>query len=82
VKKRRLQLLEKVPVAKLDSWLQFTKWNAVLGKLKHNIVQTYRFLCKPDLDKPALKRLLVYWTRIFNRCLDTLADTDNPNVLK
>jgi hypothetical protein len=82
VKKRRLQLLKKVPVAELDSWLQFTKWNAVLGKSKHNIVQTYRFLCKPDPDKPALERLLVCWTRIFNRCLNTLADTDNPDVLK
>ena len=29
VKERRLRLLEKVPVVELDSWLQFTKWNAV-----------------------------------------------------
>jgi hypothetical protein len=54
----------------------------VLGKSRHNIVQTYRFLRKPDPDKPELERLLVCWTRIFNRCLDILADTDNPDVLK
>jgi Orsellinic acid/F9775 biosynthesis cluster protein D len=82
VKERRLKLLEKVPVAELDSWLQFTKWNAVLGRSKHNIVQTYHFRRKPDPDEPGLERLLVCWTRIFNRCLDTLADTDNPDVLK
>jgi len=41
VKERRLKLLAKVPVAKLDSWLRFTGWNAVLLKSKHDIVQTY-----------------------------------------
>ena len=82
VKERRLKLLAKVPVAELDSWLRFTGWNAVLAKSKHDIVQTYRFLRKPDADEPQLERLLVCWTRIFNRCLDTLAATDNPDVLK
>lgn len=82
VKERRLKLLEKVPVAELDSWLRFTGWNAVLGRSKHNIVQTYHFRRKPDPGEPELERLLVCWTRIFSRCLDTLADTDNPDVLK
>ena len=82
VQERRLRLLEKVPVAELDSWLQFTGWNAVLVRSKHNIVQTYRFRREPDPDEPELERLLVCWTRIFNRCLDTLAATDNPDVLK
>ena len=82
MKERRLQLLEEVPVAELDSWLRFTRWNAVLRKSKHNIVQTYRFRRKPDLNEPELKRLLVCWTRIFNRCLDTFADTNNLDVLK
>jgi hypothetical protein len=59
VKERRLKLLEKVPVAELDFWLQFTKWNAVLEKSRHNIVQTYWFLRKPDPDEPELERLLV-----------------------
>jgi hypothetical protein len=31
----------------------------VLVKSKHNIVQTYWFLCKPDADEPELERLLV-----------------------
>jgi len=52
VTERRLRLLEKVPVAELDSWLRFTGWNAVLGRSKHNIVQTYRFRRKPDPDEP------------------------------
>jgi hypothetical protein len=77
-----LKLLAKVPVAELDSWLRFTGWNTVLLRSKHNIVQTYLFLRKPDPDEPELERLLVCWTRNFNRCLDTLAATDNPDVLK
>jgi superfamily II DNA helicase RecQ len=82
VRERRLKLLEKVPVVELDSWLRFTGWNTVLGRSKHNIVQTYHFRRKPDPEEPELERLLVCWTRIFNRSLDTLADTDNPDVLK
>ena len=77
-----MKLLAKVPVAELDSWLRFTGWNAVLLRSKHDIVQTYWFLRKPDPDEPELERLLVCWTRKFNRCLDTLVATDNPDVLK
>jgi len=54
-----LKLLAKVPVAELDSWLRFTEWNTVLVKSKHDIVQTYRFLRKPDTDEPELERLLM-----------------------
>lgn len=28
----------------LDSWLNFTKWHAVLSKSKHDLLRTYDFL--------------------------------------
>jgi hypothetical protein len=34
----------------------------MLGRSKHNIVQTYQFRRKLDPDEPELERLLVYWT--------------------
>ena len=35
-RERRLRALKNVPTVEMDSWLQYTKWNKVLGQSKHN----------------------------------------------
>jgi hypothetical protein len=66
----------------MDSWLQYTKWNEVLGQSKHNLVKTHQFTHKPDPNEPELDRVLRAWNRILDRCLDTLAATDQKDALK
>jgi hypothetical protein len=66
----------------MDSWLQYTKWNKVLGQSKHNLVKTFQFTCKPDPNKPELDRVLRAWSRIWERGLNTLAATNQKDVLK
>jgi hypothetical protein len=66
----------------MDSWLQYTKWNEVLGQSKHNLVKTSQFARKPDPDEPELDRVLRAWSRILERCLNTLAATDQKDALK
>jgi hypothetical protein len=61
---RRLRALKDVPAVEMDSWLQYTKWNKVLGQSKHNLVKTFQFTCKPNPDKPKLDRVLRAWSRI------------------
>jgi hypothetical protein len=77
-----LEALKKVPAAEIDSWLQYTGWNEVLGQSKHNLVKTHQFARPPDLDEPELERVLRAWRRILERCLDTLAATDQKDALK
>ena len=79
---RRLRALQDVPTVEMDSWLQYTKWNEVLGQSKHNLVKTYEFSREADPDEPELERVSRAWRRIFNRCLDTLAATDQKDALK
>jgi hypothetical protein len=79
---RRLTLLKNVPVVEMDSWLQYTKWNEVLSQSKHNLVKTFQFTRMPDPEEPELERLLRAWNRILERCLDTLAATDQKDTLK
>jgi hypothetical protein len=81
-KERRLRALKDVPAVEMDSWLQYTKWNEVLGQSKHNLVRTFQFTREPDPDEPELGRVLRAWSRIFDRCLDTLAATDQKDALK
>src|SRR5450432_2074139 len=66
----------------MDSWLQYTKWNEVLGQSKHNLVKTFQFTRKPDPDEPELDRVLRAWRRILERCLNTLAAADQKDALK
>jgi len=73
---RRLRALANVPVVEMDSWLQYTGWNAVLNQSKHDLVKTYQFTREPDNDEPELSRVVRAWKRILERCLDTLAATD------
>jgi hypothetical protein len=40
-RERRLRALKDVPAVEMDSWLQYTKWNKVLGQSKHNLVKTF-----------------------------------------
>lgn len=79
---RRLQALKDVPTVEMDSWLQYTKWNEVLSQSKHDMVKTHQFTREPDPDEPELERVTRAWRRIFDRCLDTLAATDQKDALK
>ena len=79
---RRLQALKDVPTVEMDSWLQYTKWNEVLSQSKHDMVKTHQFTREPDPDEPKLERVLRAWSRILDRCLDTLAATDQKDALK
>jgi hypothetical protein len=56
-KERRLTLLKKAPAIEADSWLQFTKWNAVLSQSKHNMIKTHHFIRQADPDEPELARV-------------------------
>ena len=80
--KRLMEALKKVPAAEIDAWLHFTGWNEVLGQSKHNLVKTHQFARPPDPDEPDLERVLRAWRRILERCLDTLAATDQKDALK
>lgn len=77
-----MQLPEKVPPTENDSWLHVTKWNGVLSGSKHDIRKTYYFVWKLEKTEVKLERVLQAWDRIVNRCLDTLGDVDNIDVLK
>ena len=78
---RRLQALANVPVVEMDSWLQYTGWNAVMNQSKHDMVKTYQFTREPE-DEPELSRVVRAWKRILERCLDTLEATDQKDTLK
>ena len=78
---RRLQALQNVPVVEMDSWLQYTGWNAVLNQSKHDIVKTYQFTREPE-DEPELSRVVRAWKRILERCLDTLEAINQKDTLK
>ena len=77
-----MTLLKKVPVVEMDSWLQYTKWNEVLSQSKHNLVKTFHFTRVPEPEEPELERLLRAWSRILERCLNTLEATDHKDALK
>lgn len=79
---RRLQALKDIPTVEMDSWLQYTKWNEVLSQSKHDMVKTHQFTREPDPNEPKLDRVLRAWSRILDRCLDTLAATDQKDALK
>jgi Orsellinic acid/F9775 biosynthesis cluster protein D len=81
---RRLRVQNDVPAMEIDSWLHYTGWNEVLGRSKHNLVTTSLYTCKPDPSgpEPELERVLRAWDRIFERCLDTLANTNQKDILK
>ena len=79
---RLLEALKKVPAAEIDAWLHFTGWNEVLGQSKHNLVKTHQFAHPPNPDEPELERVLRAWRRILERCLDTLAATNQKDALK
>jgi hypothetical protein len=82
LKNRRLQALKNVLAVGVDAWLQYTKWNEVLSQSKHNMVKTLQFARKPDSDEPEPDRVLRAWGRILERCLETLAATDQKDALK
>jgi len=86
VRARRLQALENVPVVEMDSWLQYTGWNAVLHQSKHDMIKTFHYTRDPDSDdrenESKLDRVVRAWKRILERCLDTLAAADQKDVLK
>ncbi|KFY94163.1 hypothetical protein V498_04016 [Pseudogymnoascus sp. VKM F-4517 (FW-2822)] len=81
-RQRRLQLAENIPPTENDTWLHFTKWNGVLSASNHDIRKTYHFVRKPETTEVDLERVLQAWDRIVNRCLDTLGDVDNVDILK
>ena len=65
----------------MDSWLRYTGWNAVMNQSKHDMIKTYQFTREPN-DEPELGRVVRAWNRILERCLDTLAATDQKDALK
>jgi hypothetical protein len=81
-KERRLTLLKKAPADEVDPWLRFNQWNEVLSQSKHNIIKTHHFTREPDPEEPELTRVLRAWSRILERCLDTLAASDHRDTLK
>jgi Orsellinic acid/F9775 biosynthesis cluster protein D len=81
-RERRLRALKEVPAVEMDSWLRYTKWNEVLSQSKHDLVQTFHYTRMPDPDEPELGRLLGAWSRILERCLNTLEATDHKDALK
>jgi hypothetical protein len=85
-RERRLQALKNVPVVEMDSWHQYTRWNDVLSRSKHNMVKTFQYTRDPDGDdrddESKLCRVMRTWSRILERCLDTLAATDYKDALK
>ena len=81
MQERRLRALQNVPAVEMDAWLRYTNWNVVLNRSKHDMMQTYQFTHEPN-DEPELSRVVRAWNRILERCLDTLAATDQKDVLK
>jgi hypothetical protein len=83
---RRLQALANVPVVEMDSWLQYTGWNAVLNQSKHDLIKTAAFAHEPGPDdrenETKLDRVVRAWKRILERCLDTLEAADQKDALK
>jgi hypothetical protein len=77
-----LEALKKVLATEINSWLQFTEWNAVLCQLKHNMIKTHQFTCAPSPDEPELEQLLRAWSRILDQCLDALTATDRKDALR
>ena len=82
VKERRLLLSQQPPAIELDPWLRYTGWNAVLLQSKHNLVKTAEFTRMPDAEEVQLVQVLQAWSRILERCLDTLTAVDHKDVLK
>jgi len=78
---RQLRASRDVPAHKLDAWLQYTKWHEVLEQSQHDLVGTAQF-AEPPTDEPKLERVVRAWGRVLNRCLDTLAATDQKDLLK
>ena len=66
----------------MDSWLQYTKCNEVLSQSKHDTVKTAAFAHEPSPNELELGRVVRAWKRILERCLDTLAATDQKDALK
>lgn len=80
--KRRLTLQAKPLPYELDSWLNFTKWHAVLRRSKHDMLRTYEFVRYPEPEDRRLHRLLYAWDMVRARALDTLEDVDHKDALK
>lgn len=51
-------LQAKALASELDSWLNFMKRHAVLSKSKHDMLQTYKFLCYSGPAETKLRRPL------------------------
>ncbi len=79
---RRLTLRVKPLVYELDSWLNFTKWHAVLSGSKYDMIRTYKFLQYRRPEETKLRRLLRAWNLINARALDTLEGVDHKDALK
>jgi hypothetical protein len=79
---RRVTMLERAPAREIDPWLQYTGWVTVLRRSKHDLMTTAKYAREPDADETDLSRLIRAWGLIVERCLDTLAETDQKDALK
>ena len=61
---RRLKLMTTPLVFELDSWLNYTKWHAVLSRSRYDMLQTYDFLRFPGPEETRLRHLLRAWNLI------------------
>ena len=61
---RRLKLVTTPLVFELDSWLNYTKWHAVLSRSRYDMLQTYDFLRFPGPEETRLRHLLRAWNLI------------------
>jgi hypothetical protein len=55
------------------------QWNEMLSQRRHNIM-IHHFTYDPDSEEPEL--ILQAWSRIVERCLDTLVASDHRDTLK
>jgi hypothetical protein len=79
---RRVTMLERAPAQEIDPWLQYTGWETVLRRSKHDLMMTAKYARDPDVEETDLSRLIRAWGLIVERCLDTLAEMDQKDALK
>jgi hypothetical protein len=54
-------MLERAPAQEIDPWLQYTSWETVLRRSKHDLMTTAKYAREPDADETDLSRLITVW---------------------
>jgi hypothetical protein len=64
---QRLRLLERAPAQEIDPWHQYTGWETILRRSKHDLTTTAEYARQPDADETVLSRLITAWGLIVER---------------